>query len=328
MKMTILSVLAGVVLLLSSGSNADAGRLKGKVQIDGSSTVFPITEAIAEEYGAVEPRVRVTVGVSGTGGGFKKFLAGETDLNDASRPIKAKEIAKAAEAGIGFIEMPVAFDGITVVINPANDFVDHLTVEELHAIWGPDSSVKTWADVRPSWPAREIHLYGPGTDSGTFDYFTEAINGKSQACRADFTASEDDNVLVQGVAGDVDALGFFGYAYYVENKERLTVVSIDGGNGPVSPSLTSISDGSYTPLARPIFVYVREEAASRPEVQSFMHFYLKSAAALVAVFGYVALPADVYELALARFDQRVTGSVFAGRENTVGMSLLELFSIQ
>lgn len=329
--MRIANLILGAVALVALTGSADpasAEKLKGKVRIDGSSTVFPITEAVAEEFAAVQPRVRVTVGVSGTGGGFKKFLAGEIDINDASRPIKPKEYNQANEKGIGFMELPVAFDGITVVVNPQNEFVDHLTAEELHRIWMPGSTVTTWADVRDGWPAREIHLYGPGADSGTFDYFTEAINGKSQACRSDFTASEDDNVLVQGVTGDVDALGFFGYAYYVENAEKLKVVPIDGGAGPVSPSLTSISDGTYTPLARPIFVYVATKAAERPEVQAFVEFYLTQAGSLVEEVGYVALPSELYELAMARFGKRVEGSVFEAQAAGEHKSLAELYMVQ
>lgn len=319
-----LSAMAAAAL----SSPAAAGKLEGTVRIDGSSTVFPITEAVAEEFAAVQPRVRVTVGVSGTGGGFKKFTVGETDINDASRPIKDKEIAKASEGGIEFIELPVAFDGISVVVNPENGFCNSLTVDELYKIWNPDSTVKTWQDVRPEWPARPIKLYGPGTDSGTFDYFTEAINGKSQSCRADFTASEDDNVLVQGIAGDVDALGFFGFAYYVENQDRLKVVPIDHGDGPVTPTMETISGGTYQPLSRPIFIYVSKASAQRPEVQEFVKFYLTSAPQLVAEVGYVALPSTVYDLALGRFEKRVTGSAFASRESTVGLRLEDLLAVQ
>lgn len=206
--------------------------LKGRVRLDGSSTVFRISEAVAEEFNKIEPGVRVTVGISGTGGGFKKFLNSETDINGASRAIKPSEIEKAGEMGVEFIEIPVAFDGLSVVVNKNNGFVDYLTIEELHRIWQPSSNVSTWQDVRPEWPAAEIRLYGPGTDSGTFDYFTRVVNGKSQLSRADFTASEDDNVLVQGIAGDANALGYFGYAYYAENQGILKLVPIDGGNGP------------------------------------------------------------------------------------------------
>jgi len=285
-------------------------KMTGSVRIDGSSTVFPITEAVAEEFRGVAPKVRVTVGISGTGGGFKKFCVGETDLNDASRPIDAKERGLCAEKGIEFVELPVAYDGLTVVVNPENTFVDKLTVAELHEIWRPDSPVKRWSDVREGWPDEEIHLYGPGHDSGTFDYFTETVNGKSKVCRADFTASEDDNVLVQGVAGDVRALGFFGFAYYVENAGRLRSVPIDNGKGPVAPSMETVRDGTYAPLARPVFVYVARKAADRPEVAAFVDFYLENAPELVKEVGYVPLPDTVRDLAAKRWAARTTGSVF------------------
>jgi phosphate transport system substrate-binding protein len=323
----ILSALAltVAVAVVPTGSDA-AGKMKGEVRVDGSSTVYPITEAVAEEFRAVQPKVRVSVGFSGTGGGFKKFNIGETDINDASRPIKGKEIALASENGIHFIELPVAYDGLSVVVNPKNTFVDHLTVEELHKIWMPESPVKTWQDVRPEWPAEEIALYGPGVDSGTFDYFTEAINGKSQVCRSDFTASEDDNVLVQGVAGDVDALGFFGFAYYLENKDKLKVVPVDGGDGPVAPTTETINNGTYAPLSRPIFIYVSTAAAQRPEVEAFVNFYLENAAALASEVGYVALPDAVYALASQRFANRVAGTVYG--EGSQGQALEKLFALE
>jgi phosphate transport system substrate-binding protein len=292
------------------------------IALDGSSTVFPISEAVAEEFQREHPDVRVTVGISGTGGGFKKFTIGEIDINDASRTIKSSEVEAAAENNIEYIELPVAFDGISIVVNPSNTFVDALTVEELNRIWEPASKVQRWSDVRAGWPNRPITLYGPGTDSGTFDYFTETINGASGACRADFTASEDDNVLVQGVSGDPNALAFFGFAYYAENQSRLQVVPIDPGSGAVAPSTTTINNGTYSPLSRPIFIYVSTAAAERPEVQAFVRFYLENAAALVGEVGYVALPDRVYELALARFENRVTGSPFSGE--TAGKTLEEI----
>ncbi|MFQ6615037.1 MAG: PstS family phosphate ABC transporter substrate-binding protein, partial [Fidelibacterota bacterium] len=221
-----------LTLLIASTGFAGSQVLQGTVKIDGSSTVFPITEAVAEEFGKVREhrKIRVTVGVSGTGGGFKKFLAKETDINDASRPIKQKEIDKANKNGVKYIELPVAYDGLSVVINKKNTWVDYLTVAELNKIWKPGSAVKTWKDIRSNWPNLKIQLYGPGTDSGTFDYFTEVINGKSQVSRSDFTKSEDDNVLVNGVAGDKGSLGYFGFAYYVENRDKLRVVPIKQGN--------------------------------------------------------------------------------------------------
>lgn len=240
--------------------SASAERLRGTVSLDGSSTVFPISEAVAEEFGSVQPRVRVTVGVSGTGGGFKKFLAGETDINNASRPIKAKELNMAREKGIEFLELPIAYDGLSIVVNKSNNWVNHLSIAELNKIWQAGSTVKTWKDVRASWPNITIKLYGPGTDSGTFDYFTETVNGKLGASRPDYTSSEDDNALVQGVSGDTGSLGYFGFAYYEANKSRLKLVPIDGGNGPILPSAKSINDGSYAPLSRPVFIYVRNKA--------------------------------------------------------------------
>lgn len=301
----------------SSGGAADGGSeaaLSGTVAIDGSSTVFPITEAVAEEFQGKYPRVRVTVGLSGTGGGFKKFVLGETDINDASRVIKESEAQAAAEHGVEYIEMPVAFDGLTVIVNPENDWVDHLTVEELKKIWQPGSTVKTWRDVRAEWPDQTINLYGPGVDSGTFDYFTEAINGESRLSRSDYTASEDDNVLVSGVSGDKNALGYFGFAYYEENKESLRAVPIDGGAGPIMPTHDSVNNGTYAPLSRPLFMYVRRDAADRPEVTAFVRFYMENAETLVNEIGYVALPKSAYALVSDRFEKRVTGSVYLGRD--------------
>lgn len=278
---------------------AEEAKLTGEIKIDGSSTVFPITEAIAEEFLAAHPDVKVPVGVSGTGGGFKKWIAKETDINDASRQIKEQEATDAKAAGIEFVEVKVAFDGLSVLVNPENTWVESMTVEELKKIWAPDSTVKTWKDVRPEWPADPIKLYAPGTDSGTFDYFTEVINGKSGAIRPDFTASEDDNVLVQGIAGDKNALGFFGFAYYEENQDKLKLVSVDNGKGPVAPTFDTIKDGSYAPLSRPLFMYINKEALARPEVKTFMTFYLENAKDLVKEVGYVALPDDQYEAGLS-----------------------------
>ena len=300
------------ILLIGCGekSDGDGTGLTGVVRVDGSSTVFPITEAVGEEFQNLHRGVRVTVGISGTGGGFKKFMVGETDINDASRPIKGKEINKAAENGIEFVEIPVAFDGLSVLVNPANDWVDYMTIEELHMIWQPGSTVKTWKDVRPSWPDRPLTLYGPDVDSGTFDYFTEVVNGKSQVCRPDYTASADDNVLVTGISGDQNSLGYFGFAYYEENRDKLRLVPIDGGKGPVSPSVETINNGSYAPLSRPLFIYVAKDAAARPEIQAFVKFYLDNAAALSAEVGYVGLPDEAYGLAMARFTDLKTGTVF------------------
>ena len=320
----IIAVIAAAWLLNRGDKNQNQiEQLSGIVAVDGSSTVFPITEAIAEEFGKVHPKVRVTVGISGTGGGFKKFCIGEIDINDASRTIKSIEDKKARSNGTSYIELPVAFDGISVVVNPKNTFVDHLTTSELRRIWEPGSSVKTWKDVRSTWPNQPIKLYGPGTDSGTFDYFTKAINGKAHACRPDFTASEDDNVLVQGIAGDPNALGFFGYSYYAENKDKLKIVPIDHGQGPIAPSQITINDGTYKPLSRPIFIYIRSEAAQRPPVRSFVLFYLKHVREICEEVGYVSLPDSVYTLAKNRFEKGITGSVFF-RANSAGLGLEEL----
>jgi len=277
------------------GENTDSGRLSGVVSLDGSSTVFPVSEAVAEEFLAVQPRVRVTVGVSGTGGGFQKFVAGEIDISDASREIRDSEAEAARINGIEYLEIPVAYDGLSVIVNKNNTWVDYLTIEELNMIWAPGSSVDSWNDIRPEWPDQPLRLYGPGTDSGTFDYFTEVVNGDSGASRPDYTASEDDNVLVQGISGDVNSLGFFGYAYYVANESVLKLVPIDGGNGPISPNSVTINDGSYSPLSRPIFIYVSKPSAARPEVRAFVEFYLDQAPALAAEVGYVAMPQVEYQ---------------------------------
>jgi phosphate transport system substrate-binding protein len=284
-----------------TGSDAGGDALSGAVQIDGSSTVFPIMEAVAEEFQIENRGVRVTVGISGTGGGFKRFCAGETDISDASRPIKDSEREECAANGVEFVELPIAWDGLSVIANPANDFAACLTVEELQEIWGPRSSVTTWRDVRSDFPAEPIKLYGPGTDSGTFDYFTEAINGESGASRADYQASEDDNVLVQGVAGDRYSLGYFGYAYYAENAERLTLVQVDGGSGCVAPAQETIESGSYAPLSRPLFIYVNTQAATRPEVDAFLRYALTHGAELIAPTGYIPLTEAQYAEEMDQF---------------------------
>jgi len=293
--------LAAVLLAACGGQGGDtsASSISGTVQIDGSSTVFPIAEAVAEEFQIAQPNVRVTVGFSGSGGGFERFCAGETDISNASRPINASEVDACAAAGIEFTEVAVAWDGLSVIVNPANDFVSCLTTADLRRIWEPGSSVRTWSDVRTQWPAEGIRLYGPGTDSGTFDYFTETINGESGASRPDFQASEDDNILVQGVAGDRYALGYFGYAYYVENAERLKLVQVDGGAGCVAPSEGTIEDGSYAPLARPLFIYVKHSALARREVSAYVTFMLEEASTLVPSTGYHALSAQEYDASLA-----------------------------
>jgi phosphate transport system substrate-binding protein len=296
------------------------------IKIDGSSTVFPITEAMAEEFMKINRDINVTVGISGTGGGFSKFCAGETDISNASRPIKQSEIDKCKAAGIEYIELPVAFDALTVVVNPRNNWVSSLTTAELKKIWEPGSTVNNWSQVRSGFPNRTMRLYGPGTDSGTFDYFTEAINGKAGDSRSDYTASEDDNVLVQGVSQDEGALGYFGFAYYEENQNRLKAVSIDGGNGPVAPSRANVENNTYTPLSRPIFIYVSERAAQRPEVRQFVSFYLSSPQ-LVDEVGYIRLPQEGYTLARGLLERNQLGTRFANR-NTVGVSIQELLRLE
>ena len=326
MKKLLTILIMGLLLACAdrndSLSDSEQSGLSGKVRLDGSSTVFPISEAVAEEFGAVEPGVRVTVGVSGTGGGFKKFIAGEIHINDASRSIKESEIERALAANINFIELPVAFDGLSVVVNPENDWVDYLTVEELNLIWTPGSTVDEWSDVREDWPKEPLRLYGPGTDSGTFDYFTKVVNGEEQASRADFTASEDDNVLVQGIAGDLFGLGYFGYAYYKENQDKVKIVPIDGGKGPVVPTEESINLGTYSPLSRPIFIYVTVSSLDDPAVAEFVKFYLNSAGQLASEVGYIPLPLAVYERALQRVASRETGSAYSG-SNRVGTLLTD-----
>lgn len=297
------------------------------VTVDGSSTVFPITEGIAEDFQKANKGLKVTVGVSGTGGGFKKFCRGETDISDASRPILEKEMKACREAGVEYFELPVAFDALTVTINPKNTWLKQATVAELKTIWEPaaQGKVKRWNQVNPAWPDKEMKLFGAGADSGTFDYFTEAIVGKAKSSRGDFTASEDDNVLVQGVAGDVDALGFFGYAYYAENTGRLKALPIveKAGKPAVLPSEKTVKDGSYQPLSRPIFIYVNAKAVAKPEVKKFVDFYMANVASIASEVKYVALPDSVYQANLKHIAQGKKGTVFGGH-NEVGVSIEEL----
>ncbi len=276
----------------------EAVKVEGEISIDGSSTVFPLAEAVAEEFGKENKDVRVTVGVSGTGGGFKKFAAGETDISNASRPIKQTEIDAAKANNIEFIELKVSFDGLTVIINKENDWAKEMTVDQLKQIWNPTSTVKMWSDVNPAWPQEVIKLYAPGVDSGTFDYFTETINDEAGAIRPDFTASEDDNVLVQGVAGDKYALGFFGHSYYEENLDSLQAVSIDNGNGPIAPTFDTIKSGEYAPLSRPLFIYVNKASLDKPQVRAYVEYFLTVAAELAPEVGFVSLPQEEYDAAL------------------------------
>lgn len=333
----ILIILALMVSACGGGQeeapSTTGSELAGDILVDGSSTVYPITEAMAEEFGLQHRNVRVTVGISGTGGGFKKFCNGEIDISNASRPIKPSEVEMCAQNGVEYIELPVAYDGLAVMVNPENDWAECMTVEELRTIWSPEAQgvITRWNQVRPEWPDAELHLYGPGTDSGTFDYFTDAIVGEEGASRGDYQASEDDNVLVQGIAGDRYALGYFGYAYYQENQDKLKLVAIDDGNpdngdGCILPSPETVANGTYQPLSRPIFIYVRKEAADRPEVDAFIRFYLDpdNARTLVSEVGYIPLSDEVYELALQRFEQRITGSIFEGGGSQVGVTLTDL----
>jgi phosphate transport system substrate-binding protein len=283
---------AAFVALVVSSAMGCAGATTRAIRIDGSSTVYPISEAVAEKFGEEQPDVRVTVGVSGTGGGMKKFIAGEIDICDASRAIQNSEIQVCSERGVEFVEFQVAVDGLAVVVNPANDWCDCLTVDQLKALWQPGSEVRMWSDLNPNWPRETIQLYGAGTDSGTFDYFTEAIVGEMKASRADYTASEDDNMLVRGVQSDKYALGYFGFAYYEENRGGLKLVGIDQGAGCVKPSAETVRDNSYKPLSRPLYIYVRRTALGRPEVWEFVSFYLKHAGELASQVGYMAAPAE------------------------------------
>jgi len=297
------------------------------VKVDGSSTVYPVTEAVAEDFQkAKKQKVKVTVGISGTGGGFKKFCRGETDVSNASRPILKSEMADCQKAGIEYYELPVAFDALTVVINPKNSFIKQLTVAEMKKMWEPaaQGKVTRWNQVNPQWPDQPIKLFGPGADSGTFDYFTEAVVGKAKSSRGDFTASEDDNVLVTGVARDVNGLGYFGYAYYIENKDKLKAVPIVNDKGQaVEPSMEAVLKGSYNPLARPIFIYVNAKSLGKPEVKEFVEYYLKNGSKLAQEVKYVPLPDSAYRAALEHVQKGKKGTVFGGTAE-VGVTIEEL----
>ena len=316
---------AAAVLVLG----AQAAHAQSTVKIDGSSTVFPVTEAVAEDFQkSKKGEVKVTVGISGTGGGFKKFCRGEIDVADASRPILKKEMEACAQAGIKYIELPVAFDALTVVANPKNAFIKQLSVEQLKKMWEPDAQgkVTTWKQVDPSFPDAPLKLFGAGSDSGTFDYFTEAVVGKAKASRGDYTASEDDNVLVQGVSRDVNAVGYFGYAYYAENKGKLKAVPIVNKAGkPVEPGPAAVLDGSYNPLSRPIFIYVAEKSLEKAEVRDFVTFYLKNASKLATEVKYVPLPAKSYDIALEHVNKKKLGTVFGG-EPEIGVTIETLLA--
>lgn len=304
--------------------NLGAAELTGSVTMDGSSTVFPISEGVGEEFQKLNSKVKVAVAVSGTGGGFKKLCKGELDLTGASRPIEATEIEACAAAKIDFIELPVAYDGIAIVVNPKNDWAKSLTIAELKTIWDSGSTIKNWKDVRKGFPDVKLSLFGPGHDSGTFDYFTKAVNGKEKSSRTDFTASEDDNTLVKGVSGEKGGLGYFGIAYYENNKKSLNLVAVTGNKGTVSPSAATIGDGSYAPLSRPLFIYVSKKAANRPEVSAFVDFYLNQAPAMAPQVGYVSLPNDINQLVKSRWSSGKLGTMYSNHMEQVNQSLSSL----
>ena len=303
------------------------------ITADGSSTVAPVTEAVAEEFQKANPGTRVTVGTSGTGGGFQKFCRDETDISDASRPITPAEAAACAKTGVTFIEVPVAYDGLAVVVHPKNTWAASMTVAELKTLWEPaaQGKVMRWNQVRPGWPDREIHLFGAGVDSGTFDYFTEAIVGKTKASRGDYTSSEDDNVIVTGVSGDENALGYFGFAYYEQNQAKLKLVAVDDGDdtngkGAIAPSPETVKNGSYRPLSRPIFIYPKVKALERAEVKNFIDFYLKQGIPLVREVGYIPLTDEEYTMVRNRFSARKTGSMYEGVDSHSHVTLEQRLS--
>jgi phosphate transport system substrate-binding protein len=313
---------------------ATEGAPRPSVKIDGSSTVYPITNALAEQFQKAQPvkvEVNVPVGISGTGGGMRKFCAGELDIANASRPINQEEAAQCAQNEIEYLEVPVGYDGLAVVVHPSNDWARDITVAELKTIWQPEAERKImrWSEVRAGWPDKALHLYGAGVDSGTYDYFTQAIVGKEHSSRKDFTSSEDDDVLVKQVAGDELALGFFGYAYLYKNQDRLKALPVDdgkadNGDGPIAPSPDTVQNGQYQPLARPLFIYVNKDALKRREVELFVGYYLSRASKFVARVGYVPLPDSAYPLAFDRVMARRTGSLFGGGGSQVGLSIEEL----
>ncbi|MGL5821911.1 MAG: PstS family phosphate ABC transporter substrate-binding protein [Sarcina sp.] len=309
-----LAIMASLIIFTgvftACGSNGEATgtedkktELSGEIKVDGSSTVAPITEAMAEEFNAEYPNVKIPVGVSGTGGGFKRFVVGDTDIQDASRPIKDAEKEQAKKNNVEYVDLTVAYDGVTVVVSKENDFVDSLTVEELKKLWEPNSTIKTWKDLRPEWPEQPVKFYTPGPDSGTFEFFTEEITGEAKAMRSDVNPSEDDNVLVQGVAGDQYAIGFFGFSYYKENQDKLKAVKIDAGKGPVEPTFENIKDGAYVPLSRPIYIYVNKGSLEKPEVKSFVEFYLSNAETIVPEVGYIPLTQEGYKEELSKISK-------------------------
>ena len=321
-----LTAVSAVMLAMASGSAlAQTAGQPFTIQIDGSSTVFPVSEAVAEGFQqTTQGRVRVTVGESGTGGGFRKFCRGETHISDASRPITASEMAACAAAGIRYVEIPVAFDALTVVAHPSNP-VRSITIAELRRIWAPEAQgrINNWRQVNPAFPDLTLVLFGAGTASGTFDYFTEAVNGRARASRSDYTPTEDDNVTVQGVASNPGGMGYFGLAYYEANRSRLRALLVDNGSGPVEPNLANTINGTYAPLARPIFIYVNAAALRRPQVMQFVQYYVNNAAAISQRVGYVPLPASAYAAYLQRTQRRQVGTAFGGRQ-AIGLTVEQL----
>ncbi|MEK6596207.1 MAG: PstS family phosphate ABC transporter substrate-binding protein [Pseudomonadota bacterium] len=318
-----------VAILLSASVTAGTVNASPIIKIDGSSTVFPITEAVAEDFQiAKRGAIRVTVGISGTGGGFKKFCRNEIDIVNASRPITHLEMEACKKEGVQYIEMPIAFDALTVVVNPKNTWSKTITVAELKKIWEPDAQgkINNWNQINPAWPDKRIKLYGPGADSGTFEYFTEAIVGKAKSSRGDFTASEDDNVLVQGVASDIYALGFFGFAYYIENRNKINAVAIDSGEGGVLPSAATVENTSYKPLSRPIFIYVNAKSTEKPEVHEFVNFYMNNAPELVTEVKYFPLSKEVYNLNIEHLNKKKVGTVFKG--SGINIKLEEILKLE
>ncbi len=318
---------AGVAIATLAISTSALAQQAFTIQIDGSSTVFPLAEAVAESFQQqTQGRVRVTVGESGTGGGFRKFCRGETHISNASRPISTSEMATCRAAGIQYVEIPVAFDALTVVVHPSNP-LRSITTAQLRRIWEPDAQgrITNWRQVDPSFPDLALSLYGPGTASGTFDYFTEAVNGRSRASRSDYTPSEDDNVIVQGVASNQGAMGYFGLAYYEENRSRLRALSIDSGNGPVEPSVANAENGTYAPLSRPMFIYINAAALRRPQVQQFAQYFVNNAARYAQQVDYVPLPASAYQTYMQRVQRRTQGTAFGGRQ-AIGVTIAEVIA--
>ncbi len=299
-----------ILFLASCGGNKSSSqeKLSGEIRIDGSSTVYPLSEAVAEEFRVDHPDVNVAIGSSGTGAGFKKFSRGETDISDASRSIKGSEEEACKENNIVYTEFMVALDGISIMVNPENTWIQDITVAELKKIWEPNSAVKKWSDIRPEWPAEDIHLYGPNTAHGTYDFFTEAIMGESGSSRSDYNAVADYNVGIQGISTDRDALGYFGLAYYEENKDKIKLIGVDNGNGAIKPSLETVKDGTYAPLSRPLFIYLNNASLSKKEVVGFVNFYIKNAAELAKEVGYIPLPQQEYDSQLATYNNLTTAA--------------------